>query len=229
MARMKYHSTTSNLRAHLITLHPGKLGELEPEEPQLKQARSRIRIGNLPSDAVRTSGRRTPDLPSGPLPGNITNTLRKNFKKKLNSIMDSLLKSTVSEITNAFDAVTFDHQMVVKQKIEEISLLRFKLEKAEKKLLEQNGKWDQKEVVTHTSGQILPEITVDVPDDWCAPLGCENVVEQTPSTSYAAREDGSSSLCSLSVSLWRLPDIKQEALFTPVSNCTLVRCTAVRD
>ena len=39
--QMKYHSTTSGLRAHLITIHPGKLGELESEDPQLKQARIR--------------------------------------------------------------------------------------------------------------------------------------------------------------------------------------------
>lgn len=36
--RMKCHSSTSNLRAHLTTLHPDKLGDL-PEEPPLKQAR----------------------------------------------------------------------------------------------------------------------------------------------------------------------------------------------
>lgn len=36
---MKYNLTTNNLRAHLITLHPGKLGDLESEEPQLKQTR----------------------------------------------------------------------------------------------------------------------------------------------------------------------------------------------
>ncbi|XP_056116949.1 E3 SUMO-protein ligase ZBED1-like [Rhinichthys klamathensis goyatoka] len=35
---MKYHSSTSNLRAHLTTLHPDKLGDLS-EEPPLKQAR----------------------------------------------------------------------------------------------------------------------------------------------------------------------------------------------
>uniref|UniRef100_A0A8C9Z4Z2 BED-type domain-containing protein n=1 Tax=Sander lucioperca TaxID=283035 RepID=A0A8C9Z4Z2_SANLU len=36
--RMKYHSSTSNLKAHLTTLNPDKLGDLS-EEPPLKQAR----------------------------------------------------------------------------------------------------------------------------------------------------------------------------------------------
>ena len=36
--RMKYHSSTSNLRANLMTFHPDKLGDLS-EEPPLKQAR----------------------------------------------------------------------------------------------------------------------------------------------------------------------------------------------
>ncbi len=38
---MKYHTTTSNMRAHLLTLHPGKLAELtsEADAPQPKQAR----------------------------------------------------------------------------------------------------------------------------------------------------------------------------------------------
>lgn len=40
-ARMKYHTTTSNMRTHLLTLHPGKLAELtsDTDEPQPKQAR----------------------------------------------------------------------------------------------------------------------------------------------------------------------------------------------
>ncbi|CAL8264049.1 unnamed protein product [Lota lota] len=183
---------TTRLRRHLQLKHP-------------------VIYAMLPRDGIRSSGRGTSDdQPSPQVPGIVTDTLRKKFKKKLKSIMDSLLKSTVSEVANAFDVFTFDHQMVVKQKIEECSMLRLKLEKAEKKLREQNGMWGQMEDVTHTSGQMMPELTVDVPDDWCAPLGCENVVDQTPSTSYEAREDRSSSLCSLSVSLWRLPDIKQE-------------------
>lgn len=43
---LKYHTTTSNMRAHLLTVHPGKLSEAEltsdsarPGEPQPKQAR----------------------------------------------------------------------------------------------------------------------------------------------------------------------------------------------
>ncbi|XP_027138680.1 zinc finger BED domain-containing protein 1-like [Larimichthys crocea] len=38
---MKYHTTTSNMRTHLLTLHPGKLAELtsDTDEPQPKQAR----------------------------------------------------------------------------------------------------------------------------------------------------------------------------------------------
>ncbi|CAK6949708.1 zinc finger BED domain-containing protein 1-like [Scomber scombrus] len=38
---MKYHTTMNNMRAHLVTLHPGKLAELtsEADAPQPKQAR----------------------------------------------------------------------------------------------------------------------------------------------------------------------------------------------
>ncbi|KAG7261967.1 hypothetical protein CRUP_010597, partial [Coryphaenoides rupestris] len=140
----------------------------------------------------------------------VTYHLRKSFEKKLSSAMDTLLKAAVLEITSAFDTVTVDHQMLMKQKMEEISTLRFQLEKAEKKLQERKEKRQRREDVSQTVGQTTPEIVVEVPDDWCAPLGCENVVDQTPSTSYAATESCSNSLCSLSVALWRLPDIKQE-------------------
>ena len=94
------------------------------------------------------------------MPGIVTDTLRKKFKKKLKAIMDSVLRSTVSEVTNAFDVFTFDHQMVVKQKIEECSMLRLKLERAENKLREQNGMWGKMQDVSYTSGQMMPELTV---------------------------------------------------------------------
>ena len=93
------------------------------------------------------------------MPGIVTETLRKKFKKKLKTIMDSLLRSTVSEVTDAFEVFTLDHQMVVKQKIEECSMLRLKLEMAESKLREQNGMWGKMEDVTYTSEQMMPELT----------------------------------------------------------------------
>ncbi|KAJ3587186.1 hypothetical protein NHX12_010784 [Muraenolepis orangiensis] len=172
----------------------------EPENQNSNQ-------NNLPNIHLmfgfETSVRKTPDEPSPPLPVSVRDSMRNNLKKKLNSIVDSLLKSAVSEITDALDASVFDHEMVMKEKIEE---LRIKLEKAEKKLRKRKRKQD----VNHTSEQMIPEITVEVPDDWCAPLGCENVAVQTPSTSFMDKAQQSSSLGSLSVSLWLLPDIKQE-------------------
>jgi hypothetical protein len=129
-----------------------------------------------------TSGRgSSEERPSPQVPGVVTETLRKKFKKKLKTIIDSLLRSTVSEVTNAFDVFTFDHQMVVKQKIEECSMLRLKLEQAENKLREQNGTWGKMEDETYTAGPIMPELNVDgttiinifcyISDLWT--LGCD--------------------------------------------------------
>ncbi|KAM4621271.1 uncharacterized protein ACJ7VT_005655 [Polymixia lowei] len=141
--------------------------------------------------------------------------LKRAFRAQLTSTIDSLLRTAVCEITKIFESSLCDHQVELAQKAEEISRLQMKLERVESKLKEGGDEEITEKIsedVMNTSGQtsIAPEICVEVPDDWCAPLGCDNVVVQSSWTNQVDDECPSVSLRPLSVSLWRIPAIKQE-------------------
>ncbi|XP_071401134.1 zinc finger protein 260-like [Centroberyx affinis] len=148
--------------------------------------------------------------------------LKRGFRAQVTLAMDSILRTAAFEITKIFENSLHDHQVELVQKGEEISRLQIKLEKVERKLRETEGGDDgraendetqrESEDWLNTPGQtsIIPEIDVEVPDDWCAPLGCDNVAVQP---SWTRQEDGgcpSVTLRPLSISLWHIPIIKQE-------------------
>ncbi|XP_026213145.1 zinc finger protein 345-like isoform X2 [Anabas testudineus] len=116
--------------------------------------------------------------------------LKRAFRAQLTTTMDSLLRSAVFEIMTVFENSIHDHQMELAHKGEEVVQLKIKLQTAELKLRERECGGDrgfennktvtsetqkQPEPVQNTPEQTsdVPEIDVEVPDDWCAPLGCE--------------------------------------------------------
>ncbi|XP_039669111.1 zinc finger protein 62-like [Perca fluviatilis] len=153
--------------------------------------------------------------------------LMRGFRAQVTTSMDSVLRRAVFEIMMIFENSVHDHQKELAQKGEEIAHLKIKLQRAELKLKESECGGDREadmstftinetqrepEDVLTAPGQTsdVPEIDFEVPDDWCAPLGCETVAKQEESVCPSIR------LRKLSIPLWPIPIIKQE-----VVNCDI--------
>ncbi|XP_040904824.1 zinc finger protein 728-like isoform X2 [Toxotes jaculatrix] len=128
----------------------------------------------------------------------MTDYLTRGFRAQLTTAMDAVLRRAVFEIMMLFENSLHDHQMELAHKGEEIAHLKTKLQTAEIKLREHecggdrgvemnktqmNETQSEPEVVLNPSGQTsdVPEIDFEVPDDWCAPIGCETVTKQEDS------------------------------------------------
>ncbi|KAM9356698.1 uncharacterized protein ABDE67_004281 [Symphorus nematophorus] len=137
-------------------------------------------------------------------------------RAQLTTTVDSVLRRAMLEIMQIFENCLHDHQAELVQKGEAITQLKIKLQRTEIKLREtvecggdseaEKNKTHMSEIQTEledASGQTA-EIDFEVPDDWCAPLGCKTVPKQ---------EDGecpSIRLRSLYIPLWQCPVMKQE-------------------
>lgn len=139
---------------------------------------------------------------------------------QLGSIMDALLKTAVCEITKIFEGSLCEQQLELTQQVEEISVLRGKLKKAERRLRGNGEEGELGPAVdlsadVETSSQTIslvmtdPETQEEVPDYWCAPVQCDEPGASSLKVGLES-ECPSVTLKPLSVSLWRMPDIKQE-------------------
>ncbi|XP_059202715.1 macrophage migration inhibitory factor isoform X1 [Centropristis striata] len=146
--------------------------------------------------------------------------LTREFRAQLTTSMDSVLRRAVFEIMMIFDNSLHDHQMELKQKGEEIAQLIIKLQSAEIKLKEiergvdggvEMNKTQMTEIQTEPVNAAqqtsdVPEIDFEVPDDWCAPMGCETSTKQDVTVCPTIR------LRKLSIPLCPIPVIKQEVV-----------------
>ncbi|XP_028272028.1 zinc finger protein 62 homolog isoform X2 [Parambassis ranga] len=148
--------------------------------------------------------------------------LKRGFRAQLTTTFDSILRRAMFEVTTIFENSLHDHQMELVQKGEEIAQLKIKLQTAELKLKDRvlggdrgaevtntqlNETQMEPEVVTGASGQTsnVPEFEHEVPDEWCAPLGCEFVTKKEDDVCPSVR------LRPFSIPLWPIPVLKQEA------------------
>ncbi|XP_034453552.1 uncharacterized protein LOC117769068 isoform X1 [Hippoglossus hippoglossus] len=151
--------------------------------------------------------------------------LVRGFRAQLNTALESVLRRAVCEIMMIFEGSLHDHQTELANKGEEVAHLKIKLQTAEIKLKEHefggdsgadinktrtNGRESNQrepEAVVNLCGQTadVPEIDIEVPDDWCAPLGDEATTK---------RDDACPSvrLRKLLIPLHRIPVIKQEVV-----------------
>ncbi|KAF7667589.1 hypothetical protein LDENG_00053350 [Lucifuga dentata] len=142
--------------------------------------------------------------------------LTRSFRAQVTTAMDSVLRATVFEITKIFESSLHGYQVELIQRGEEIIRLQKKLQQSESKLKEMEDGGDRSTekkklqsedapTASTASQQISddPEIDVEEPDDWCAPLGCESLTTQDSGVCPSVR------LRPLSISLWHVP-IKQE-------------------
>ncbi|XP_029298007.1 zinc finger protein 62 homolog [Cottoperca gobio] len=141
--------------------------------------------------------------------------LMREFSAQLSTSMDTVLSRAVFEIMGIFENSLHDHQIELGQKGEEVAQLKMKLHRAEIRLseIELGGdrgmefKKGRTEDVLSAPEQTadVPEIDFEVPDDWCAPLGCETATKQgdlCPSVR----------LRRLSIPLWPISLIKQQVV-----------------
>ncbi|XP_042349196.1 zinc finger protein 540-like isoform X2 [Plectropomus leopardus] len=145
--------------------------------------------------------------------------LMRGFRAQLTTSMDSILRRAVFEIMMIFENSLHDHKLEMAQKGHEIAQLKIKLQRAELKLTESEQRGDQEAemieiLMNETQKEPLdapgqpsdvPEIDFEVPDDWCAPLGCETVTKPQNSACPSVR------LRQLSIPLWPIP-VKQEVV-----------------
>ncbi|XP_020308782.1 zinc finger protein 271-like isoform X2 [Oncorhynchus kisutch] len=136
--------------------------------------------------------------------------VQKAFRVQLSSVMDSLLTAAVCEIAKIFEGSLNEQQEELTQKGDEISALMEKLKRAERRLKEgAKGVEDP----DNTSGQTVSSVTaiseMEV-SDWCEPLQSEDSLIP-PSKIKKENEWSCVDLRPLSVSLWRIPNIKIEA------------------
>nr|XP_020501505.1 zinc finger protein 260-like [Labrus bergylta] len=145
--------------------------------------------------------------------------LMKEFRALLSTTMESVLRRAMFEIMKIFENSIHDHQLELAQKGEEIVQLKVKLQRAEIKLRDNGCAGDERAEMNNTTSEIrnkpedtlnasaqtsvVSEIDFEVPDDWCAPLGCETVTKQEEGGCPSVR------LRQLSIPLWHVP-IKQE-------------------
>lgn len=140
------------------------------------------------------------------------------FRMQLASTMDNLLRAAMSEITQIFESSLYEHQTHLAQTVGLRSHRRENLDQAGCRRQKKNRQKSkgEKEILSedgNAPGQMdcsvlgAPDVKVDVPEDWCAPLGCEDTLL---SRTEGKQENSSVSLRPLTVSLWRIPAIKQE-------------------
>lgn len=117
--------------------------------------------------------------------------LSRACRLQLTTAMENLIRTAVFEISQIFEDSLHDHQVELARKGEEIAYLKVKLQRAELRLKEVSASigTDQslnpsfesprasEEPAPHQSSTV-PEIDFEVPDDWCVPLGSENVNKQ---------------------------------------------------
>ncbi|XP_051274887.1 zinc finger protein 62 homolog isoform X1 [Dicentrarchus labrax] len=159
----------------------------------------------------------------------MSDRLIKEFQTQLTTAMDSVLRMSLFEIMKIFENSLHEHQIELLQKGEEITQLKIKLQRAETKQRGREGGGDrgakmnktqmsesqkEPEDVLNTSGQTseVPEIDFEVPDDWCAPLGCETVTKPEDNVCPSVR------LRSLYIPLWHVPVIKQEVVNSDIDS-----------
>ncbi|XP_067104177.1 zinc finger protein 627-like [Osmerus mordax] len=145
---------------------------------------------------------------------------RRAFRMQLGTIMDAVMKTAVCEIAKIFEGSLCEQQLELTQRVEEISMLRGKLDKAERRLRgdAEEGKripavelHVEVETFSKNISTMMtdPDTRDDVPDYWCAPVQSDELLA---SSSNAGQENEcpSVTLKPLTVTLWRMPDIKQE-------------------
>lgn len=125
----------------------------------------------------------------------MTDYLSRAFRAQLNTAMETVIRTAVFEITKIFENSLHDHQVEIAQKGEEVALLKVKLQRAEIRLRdilcggeeEMTRKRSTDETQTAVSDESqtdsqqpsdVPEIDFEVPDEWCIPLGSENVTRK---------------------------------------------------
>ncbi|KAM4733302.1 uncharacterized protein FYW61_008792 [Anableps anableps] len=118
----------------------------------------------------------------------MSDSLMRGVRVQLTTTMDCVLRTAVFEVMRVLESALYNHKMEMAQKGEEIAQLKVKLQTAELKLkdfVSQRGAETTKtqtnpEVVPVVPGQsvTVPEIDVEVPDDWCAPLGYDTATKQ---------------------------------------------------
>ncbi|KAG8004022.1 hypothetical protein GBF38_008078 [Nibea albiflora] len=142
--------------------------------------------------------------------------LTRGFRAQLSTTMESVLRTAVLEVMKLFENSLNDHQIELAHKGEEIAQLKIKLQRAEVKLreiecegeraTEVNELQKEPEDVVNPSAQTseVPEIDFEVPDDWCAPLGCETLTKQDDNVCPSVR------LRPLYIPLWHVSLVKEE-------------------
>ncbi|XP_041845783.1 zinc finger protein 445-like isoform X2 [Melanotaenia boesemani] len=140
--------------------------------------------------------------------------LMRRYRVQVNATMDSVLRKAVLEVMTIFENTLHDHQMEMAQKVEEVAQLKIKLQAAELRLKDLQLSGGVATIQTQTESKVfldapsptseVPEIDVDVPDDWCAPLGCEVVTKEEDDACPSVR------LRQFSIPLWNIPIRKQE-------------------
>lgn len=117
--------------------------------------------------------------------------LSRACRLQLTTAMENLVRTAVFEISQIFEDSLHDHQLELARKGEEIAYLKVKLQRAELMLKEVSAgsETDQslnpslnspkasEEPAPHQSSTVS-ETDFEVPDDWCVPLGSENVNKQ---------------------------------------------------
>ncbi|XP_014860058.1 PREDICTED: zinc finger protein 668-like isoform X3 [Poecilia mexicana] len=115
----------------------------------------------------------------------MSDSLMRGVRVQLTTTMDSVLRTAVFEVMRIFESALYNHKMEMAQKGEEIAQLKIKLQAAELKLKDFEMSSQRRAETTETQSKpkvvpvapeqpvTVPEIDVEVPDDWCAPLGCD--------------------------------------------------------
>ncbi|XP_043982310.1 uncharacterized protein LOC122836648 isoform X3 [Gambusia affinis] len=129
-------------------------------------------------------------------PSIMSDTLMRGVRVQLTTTMDSVLRMAVFEVMRIFESALYNHKMEMAHKGEEIAQLKIKLQAAELKLkdFEMNSQRRAETTETQSKPEVVPvtpvttvapeqpvtvpEIDVEVPDDWCAPLGCDTSNKQ---------------------------------------------------
>lgn len=147
----------------------------------------------------------------------MTDYLSRAFRAQLNTAMETVIRTAVFEITQIFENSLHDHQVEIAQKGEEIALLKVKLQRAEirlKDILCGGGDEMSKRSTLKTQrvesadSQAdpqqpvdVPETDFEVPDEWCVPLGSENVTRPDNFCPSVRLRQFSIPLCPISVKL----------------------------
>lgn len=117
--------------------------------------------------------------------------LSRACRLQLTTAMENLIRTAVFEISQIFEDSLHDHQMELARKGEEIAYLKVKLQRAELRLKEVSTSSEPDLSLMPSSetprasedpapldSSTVPEIDYEVPEDWCVPLGSDNVNKQ---------------------------------------------------